>query len=257
MKTYQASLLALIVSLFLSILSGSALAQNTKTIGFRLGLPDQQTSKNIGGNTPIKGTINYKWIFGLNYQKEIASGLYLGLDFSTTRASHAIALSEIMETSITDMENIFETYQLGPVLRKEFPLFSKFGVQASLGVLGSYIDHQKRDYVNFEFPRMSFNYAPDGNGGTEIKALNDIIFNGTRAAENKFNVLIRPELGLYFNTGTRGKVTLDALYGAYLRSPMIERNYTNLIHEGKSYTASDSFSGSYMTLMIGYRYFIH
>jgi hypothetical protein len=257
MKTYQTSLLALIVSLFLSILSGSALAQNTKTIGFRLGLPDQQTSKNIGGNTPIKGTINYKWIFGLNYQKEIASGLYIGLDFSTTRASHAIALSGIMETSITDMENMFETYQLGPVLRKEFPLFSKFGVQASLGVLGSYIDHQKRDYVNFEFPRMSFNYAPDGNGGTEIKALNDIIFNGTIAAENKFNVLIRPELGLYFNTGTRGKVTLDALYGAYLRSPMIERNYTNLIHEGKSYTASDSFSGSYMTLMIGYRYFIH
>lgn len=257
MKTYQTSLLALIVSLFLSILSHSAHAQNTKTIGFRLGLPDQQTSKNIGGNTPINGTINYKWIFGLNYQKEIASGLYLGLDFSTTRANHDTYLPEIMETPITDRENMFETYQLGPILRKEFPLFSKFGVQTSLGILGSYTDHQKRDYVNFEFPRISFNYAPDGNGGTEIKALNDIIFNGTIAAANKFNVLIRPELGLYFNTGTRGKITLDALYGAYLRSPMIERNYTNLIHEGKSYTASDRFSGSYMTLMIGYRYFIH
>jgi hypothetical protein len=257
MKTYPTSLQAVIFSLFLSILSGSAIAQNTKTIGFRIGLPEQQTSKNTGGSTSIKGTLNYKWIFGLNYQKEIASGLYLGLDFSTTRASHEIALSEIMETSDRDKENMFETYQLGPILRKEFPLFSKFGVQASLGVLGSYIDHQKRDYVNFEFEKVLVTYVPDGNGGTQRKALNDVIFNGTVEAESKFNVLIRPELGLYFNTGTRGKITLDVLYGAYLGSPVLKRNYTNLIHEGKSYTASDSFSGSYTTLMLGYRYFIN
>ena len=257
MKTYQSSLLALIVCLFLSILSGSAIAQNTKTIGFRIGLPEQQTSKNTGGSTSIKGTLNYKWIFGLNYQKEIASGLYLGLDFSTTRASHDTYLPEIMELNETDYSNKIGTYQLGPILRKEFPLFSKFGVQASLGVLGSYIDHQKRDYVNFEFDKIHFNNVPDGNGGTQIKALNDVIFNGTVEAESKFNVLIRPELGLYFNTGTRGKITLDVLYGAYLGSPVLKRNYTNLIHEGKSYTASDSFSGSYMTLMLGYRYFIN
>ncbi|KEO72033.1 hypothetical protein EL17_19145 [Anditalea andensis] len=138
-------------------------------------------------------------------------------------------------------------FQISPVVKKSFHLrHSKFGFQASLA-LPLAITHDesyKIDHDKFLILKW------DANTPIHNLLLND----SYHQVQSRFNVFLRPEIGIFYKLDERQFITLDAQRGIKPGGDIIIRELNEIVFEGTSYQSTHRLSGNFTAVMLGYTY---
>jgi hypothetical protein len=214
-------------------------------IGARIG-GAQYSWENTGTLTTLQSGSSGSWSFNGHARQELSNNWYLGLEAGFNRSTAELILYTPRLVYGEGTGHQMAILSLGPSLRKEFPLPGKLGFQVSISTPLTYTI----------FP--SYPYAGDTFRGIvrqgDKKPVTDIYVYGNVYTNRKFNVHIRPELGLFYSLGERGRLTLDALWGISPGGPLAIRDFHEIIYEGNSYQAKNTLNSNFTAVLIGYEY---
>lgn len=235
------------------IFSSFSFGQN---IGIRIGLPQHADFTNQSGSLRLTNQVTNKWAISLNYHKELKNNFFIGMDFSILQARYNTYFPTIMSEGRSSGGPQLTSLQFGPVLRKEFYLTENFGIQASLGILGNYLAASEAIYTNDRSLQILHVSDLDENGNPIKRPKYDIEFTGRDQINQRLNLLIRPELGLFVKTGSRSRVSLDAMYGINTLTPVLVRDLSEIKFEGQSFNSSNEWSGNHWVVLLGFQYML-
>ncbi|QDH79897.1 hypothetical protein FKX85_12990 [Echinicola soli] len=138
-------------------------------------------------------------------------------------------------------------WSIGPTVRKDFLLTDKFGAQASFSIPLNYIDGESYDYSGNPFNTLL--NADTGNAFVEIDV------SGRHHIERQFSIFLRPEAGVFYKIGNKGRLTLDAMWGINTGKPLVTREFDEITYNDQTYHGNHHvYDGQYWAFTIGYEH---
>jgi hypothetical protein len=166
---------------------------------------------------------------------------------------YAFSNGDIYLSQITGSNN--PLVQITPSINRRISIVrSKFGLHIGLG-LG--LQHNFANGYTFENDE-SFQIVripstdPEGNP-ISVPTI-DLTLTGFEAKGPAIALYLRPEIGVFYTVGDKGKLNLDFQYGVPLNGSIITRTYTELLFEGETYAAKHVLPGNFYSIMIGYSF---
>jgi hypothetical protein len=104
---------------------------------------------------------------------------------------------------------------------------SRFGIQASLSISLNYTIHDNYEYAGDEMKGI----VRQGDN----QPVTDINIYGNTNVNRRFSIFLRPEIGVFYRLNSRGRVSVDAMWGINPRGPLVTRDFHEIIYEGQSY----------------------
>ncbi|WP_158861231.1 hypothetical protein [Lunatibacter salilacus] len=204
--------------------------------------------ENSGSLAVLQSRSTRLWNYNLYARQEILEHLYIGMEAGFSRSTAELNVFQPERKIAKGNGPTLAFWSIVPTIRKDFPLSdSRFGFQASLSV--------PVNYTSFD----NYEYAGDEFGGVirvgDKLPITDIYIYGNESVSRRFSVFLRPEVGVFYKLNSRGRISVDIMWGINPSSPLVTRNFHEVVYEGETFDASlHKYHGQYLAYTIGYEY---
>lgn len=233
----------IIVSSFLILfLIDTSVAQNKLAIESKIGTGN--TKLDYQGNFPdLVASTSDRVFFSLGVVKSLENGLSYGFEWEYYRFDVYLTY-----TPLDPVRNMggsrFDYFAFGPKVQKDIFILPKAGVSFSTSLHLTYNSESDYEFTGGELQAVQL---PNGQPRIPVKLY------GQRSVE-EFTVLIKPEVGVFYDLSNKSRITLSARWGLDLREPSIVIDLNRIEYDGATYQNKYFYSGNYFSTLLGYRY---
>ncbi|WP_157373372.1 hypothetical protein [Algoriphagus terrigena] len=138
----------------------------------------------------------------------------------------------------------FDYFAFGPKVQKDIFILPKAGVSFSTVLHLTYNSENDYEFMGGELQAIQL---PNGQPRIPVKLY------GQRSIE-EFTILIKPEVGVFYDLSSKSRITLSARWGLDLREPSIVIDLNRIEVDGATYQNKYFYSGNYFSTLLGYRH---
>lgn len=219
-----------------------SLAQSRLAIESKFGTGN--TKLDYQGNfTDLVASTSDHVFFSLGVFKSLEKGLSYGFELEYYRFDLYLTY-----TPLDPVRNMggprFNYFSFGPKVQKDFFILPKAGVSLSTALHLTYNSQSEYEYRGGELQAI---LLPNGQPRIPVKLY------GQRSVE-EFTILLKPEVGVFYDLSNKSRITLSARWGLDLREPSVVLDLNRIEFDGGTYQNKYFFSGNYFSTLLGYRY---